>query len=822
MHRLCALRIGRITSHTCPKARTDTLASLVLAAKKMTTRRGTKDGDEAYFPFFSLDACTDSLDPNDCDTLEDSVMNDEERASISACYACVCKHACEQPGTTGVLLVGPLELTRSVAHSWCLEVVAAPARRSSSPRPDNGDATDDTGAAKRPDCVYASITRVKSWPRGRMGKPLADNEVRHVCVLVRTREGPVVVVDREAQEAPPEMAQLCTLVLWHRPQTGANRGALPHAASPHTLGQTTELELCAGARSVYGIGCVGIHQFCHHGRHLLEAQKLTHGRCQYHCVLGSAIGVVRDATTPDGHATMVSDTIHHVVLAAAIHGTPLHDLPARRPPMRVLTLDVLQAKQRESMQGLIRLCCQTTGASDAAARAEEEARHLEADAVAVSERLSMRGLMHLLAVVGRVHVPDGLWQCKSNSIGLVTALAVRIALFPRAVGLDEGDCPHEALAREETKQAMEAVVPGLHTHKKIVEEPQFTIDASIRTAMQSVTRALSTEPPPRNAQVETCEMDAAIHESLRCLQSFGMSLVLDAFGAPGRLTRDLLEQSESVANEVDLARQRHARRVTRGECDAPPPPAFFIPGRATRSALQHALLAHLAHVEQSLAPRASLDHWAAAVQRAAAANGGEGGEGGDAQPPSPPPVQQQPNGVAVAVAVPVGQRVVDASRPSSSKRSKKKKTDRKRGAPQPPASKPRPSASCFSSSSSSSSSAAPCSTIDTSAAVAAAECLEDVLELGSVAGLTHLTEPRAFLVTPSMQHECGRCACPTHVVASLGFAGSFGACRGCHAPLCTDCAQLALLAASANQSRALVQLSCCTRCLQSAMVAACA
>lgn len=716
-----------------------------------------------HVPALPWGGCSDPLDPDDCDTLESDACT-----SMDACYERVAKAACEQPATTGILLLGTLALTRSVVRTWRL----------------------DSGPDGHcPHKLYASLVRVKSWPRGRLGQPLVANEVRRICILLRTQQGPVLRADDA--EAVPEKAQLCTLVLWRQP--------VLERPPPMC---TTEDDLRCGSRAVYGIGCVGVHLFCHQGREFLEDQKLTHGRRQFHALLGSAIGVVR-STTPDGQATMVSDTIHNVVLAATIHGTPLHDLPARRPPMRVLTLAILQNKQYESARGLVNMCSARGSHSSGLASgpqptAEQQARHLEADAAAVSELLSMRGLMHLLAVFGREHLPDGLWQCQRNSIGLVMALAMRIALCPKAVDLDEGDCPHEALARRAARRALEAVVPDVQPHEEGASAaPQFALDACIRTAMKSATRALASSQN-HSAHDEACEADVAVHESLRCLQSLGMSVILDAFGVPGRLTRQVVDHSTSLANEVDLALQRHARAVTHGVSDAAPPSAFFVPGRATRATLQHTVLAHLVAAEHSLTPRVSLHAVATGVDK----------------PPPPVVAQLVPNDgastdVALAVAVPVGQRVV-APRQCG----KKKK---KRPPPSPPPLPPEtPQQKGPEADGASSSPAAPSTCpVDTTAAAVAAY-LEDVLRLGNIAGLTHLAEPRAFLVAPTMEHQCGRCGRATHVVASMGFAGPFGACRGCHRPLCTACGHLALLAAGARQTVALTKLSCCTRCLHHA------
>lgn len=745
----------------------------------------TESAPDSYVPALPFDMPTHALNQHACDTLEDAPYAARENATTLFAHAA--KRMCEQSGVVGVLLVGKQTLTPEVITSWGLR--------------------SDVPTRLTAEAVYGTLVHLKSWPPDRLGQPLAEHENRWMSLLFRT-----------SVNASETTATICTLHMWRRPESdhsslvhddkSGNGCAASRRRSLCTMPREcmiTEEDLKRGRRAVYGIGCLGVHLFPHHGRRLLEQQKLTHGRRQYHAVLGSAIGVVRGAK-PDGQAVMSTDPIHRVVLAAAIHGTLMHDLPARRPPMRVLMLDVVQQKQRESAQCLWQLASKEKTVSCDSKQAEYDACRLAADAAAVSERVSLRGVVHLLAILGPSQLPEGLWKCERNALGLMVALAVRIALHPRAVGLDEGDCPHEALARASAQRALEAVVPGLHVGK-LEEAPHFMLDAVIHTTVKSITRALEPETPDgkHGGHAQTCEIDDAVHESLRCLQSFGVALVLDAFGAPEPLHADFGTPCECLASEMDMAVHRHWKRLAgpsaRDVNDDVEQLGSCIPGLATRSALQHTVVRLLVQAEQSLAPPppAAINICVSSIDAKDDTKDHAKDDGVVGTP--------VPQASPVAVAVPIGRRIAEQATSVCS-------STKKKGRKKP---KDKPANSSRTKPVSTHSEAAPTES-QTSRAVEASEFLEDVLELGCMAGLNHLVEPRAFLVSPSMLHACGRCGCATHVVASLMFAGPVGTCRSCHAPFCTDCAHLVLLAALASNEMAFEQLSCCVSCLQATSI----
>lgn len=67
--------------------------------------------------------------------------------------------------------------------------------------------------------------------------------------------------------------------------------------------------------------------------------------------------------------------------------------------------------------------------------------------------------------------------------------------------------------------------------------------------------------------------------------------------------------------------------------------------------------------------------------------------------------------------------------------------------------------------------------------------LSCVLNLGLQHGTTHAARMRAFAISPQARQACGLCGGPTHVVASIGFAGTFGGCAICSRAFCLQCVQ---------------------------------
>ena len=728
----------------------------------------------------------------ECDTLDD--INIADVPSLKALYTAVLGAAVEQKGVCGVLLTG----MRTV-----------------------GERDDEVGDVWGEDMVRFSpkseTWRVRSSPKGRIGKPLVPGELRKVAVMVRGSKS--------------KTAKVTLVRLWlaehalDAPATGAGR---------------RREEATFGA---LGVNFFGMHIFEHHGRAKLSAHPDQPGRDNYYVVNGSFVSVTEPDAEQGGKPRVVSVQpcpIAHIKIAFSLDGAdnplpPLGPTPTARSSERGL-FETRRSLMRSGFVERVVFAEQqrlvNAGESDAAAvhlslsattPLRQRARTLLAASEALCEQLSCTGILDAACdPVFAPVLPDAL--CKPNSALLILAIAVRIACYPARYNLPDST-PEDAFVAREVSLFLEAaegaVFPRGVTDND--DEPIYAIDIVVAHTLQRFFDHVEQMRSEASANENTQELNrvqARARATLDTLYCSGIALCAEVVDtAPPDNAASAMGPSESCYDPVQAAMTEAARG--RGLRSLAP---RLAPVRgSTRGAQRTALVRTLLCVERWLrggaVPPAPAPTSAAATATAALSDCFSPGTSPTPTPsPSPSPTLITPTTVASAEAPTCSTTHGAAKGSSSSSKKKLRKAQRQGTRPCVTATKARPASQQHED-------AVMQSTMGARGRRRAnfeSGLVEDIL--GSIwgtgvvpqqlqlpsgvrlngpaldearvllsetlqDGATFLAGFQGFLISQGAHNRCCECNSKVGVVECLAFGTDHSACRNCRHARCLSCTQ---------------------------------
>ena len=499
------------------------------------------------------------------DTLD--TIDVADMSSLKALHTAVLGAAMEQEDVCGVLLTGLRTVGARDEASWGKRAVRF--------SPNSG------------------TWRVRSSPKGRIGKPLVPGELRKVAIMVQGGAG------------GGTMAKVSLLRLWlaqhalDAPATGAGR---------------RREEATFGA---HGVNFFGIHLFEHHGRTMLSAHPDQPGRDNYYVVNGSFVSVTEAVTEQGVKPRVVSVQpcpIAHMRIAFSLDGAetplPTHGpMPSARSSERdrfesrrsLMRAGFAERVVYEEQQRQARACSSSWGDAttrlslSAATALRQQATTMLAAAESLCEQLSCTGLLDAACDPFFAPVlPDAL--CKPNGALLIVAIAVRIACYPSRYGLPESTPEDAAVAREASlflEAAEGAVFPrGVSDND---DEPIYAIDIvaahTLQRFFEHVERMRSATPEDAR---ELDQVKARANATLNTLYCTGIGLCVEATDTeppqhPGAMGRSCCDPVQAAMAEA--ARARGLRPLC---------PRLAPVRGSTRGAQQTALVRMLLGVERWL------------------------------------------------------------------------------------------------------------------------------------------------------------------------------------------------------------------------------
>lgn len=463
---------------------------------------------------------------------------------------------------------------------------------------------------------YEESWWVRSYPKGRAGRPVERDEVRKLAVLSRP-------------SAHSRESKLTIVKMWRFPDSDSvHRNSKRHC---HTFG-------------AHGTNMTGVHLFEHHGSALLESKNFLPGQGTYHAVLGSFLSVVAPKTHEElsvpekvfdlevGYTveSIHADMTHKFVIASSLGGFEIPDEPHRQGVKKLETAPFEEARVRMVMRftdslrhhhlvrgiGLKQLFPEED---------EQEAAHahgarLLTASESCSEQLSYSGMLDILAdpIFNGSH-PDVMVQ--PSGIPLLIALAVRIACHPERVGLSPGSVDDRWAVREavciyesilsaplldyDDEDGFDYAQPCSTPRKS--RSPRYAIDIVLNNAIAKVTQHIallkagaSTTVPEGDVIGE--KMSAAMVRTLEMMYRSGVGLCVDVLGVEPRrpegytgvYTNEGL--AEGCCDPVEQSRYSSAYKAGLGDLEPRVDPMRCTP----RGERQMALARVLSNVERWL------------------------------------------------------------------------------------------------------------------------------------------------------------------------------------------------------------------------------
>ena len=746
------------------------------------------------------------------DTLDD--LDIANVPSLKALYTAVLGAAMEQADVCGVLLTGTRAVGARDEASWGKHMVRFGPQ--------------------------SETWRIRSSPKGRIGKPLVPGELRKVAVMVQRGAGGA--------------AKVTLLRLW------LAQHALDDAPATATGGAPSCRRREEATFGAHGVNFFGLHLFEHHGRSMLSAHPDQPGRDNYYVVNGSFVSVTEPVAAQGVKPRVLSVQpcpIAHIKLAFSLTGAD-HAWPAmgptpcarssvrerfesRRTLMRAGFAErVVFAEQKRLADAAVR------EGADAVARLSlsdvavlrHRATTLLAASEALCEQLSCTGVLDATCDPFFAPVlPDALR--KPNGALLIIAIAVRIACYPARYGLPEST-PEDAVVAREASLLLEAVEGAVFPRgvSDDNDEPIYAIDIVAAHTRQRFFEHV--EHMRKAAPGDTDELDqvsARAKAALEALYCTGIGLCADVLGAEPQVdaagaAAAMMGRSESCRDPVRAATAEAAR--ARGL--RPLRPRLAPVRGSARGAQQMALARTLLRVERWLRSGACENGVVVAAPAAATATATLAHCFSPGTSPSPSPTPTTPTAVAVAPtrgraetqAVLAEAIRTAADDVAATKGSSKKKMRRalRQGARRMTATATRLGLQPASTQQQQQrEDAAMQSTMGARGRWRARfeTCLVDEI-LGSLRGMgavpqrlqlpngvrlngptldeasgilsetlqcgaTFVADFQAFLVSQGARNRCCDCEAVVGVAESVAFGGDSGACRNCRHPRCLPCAQ---------------------------------
>ena len=571
---------------------------------------------------------------------------------------------------------------------------------------------------------------VRSEPRGRIGQPLREGEVRRVAIMICESASSAQVTSMRLRLLPPVPSLIKEMAMGvEEPRDLYDR--MSHAAE--------------------AVNMFPINVFEHRSPRF-ESDNMSYYR--------SILGQYADIT--DKHK--VRSGFSEFAVAGCLAGVCLPDCTSGETIRRTFnTTQYCSIKKNLSTRFIARMSDKLIGSND-----EKQLlvmRYIYA-AEAICDAHTYTNVLDMLAdsfYYGAL--PDDMRS--PDKVLLVMAAAVRVAGYPDRYNIAPGTL-NDIFSTHEFNVLIEAVQPSLASFS--VQTPCkgkiMAIDVLVYHTRELVNRHLA-ELAPGSAKRE--QLEKRIEDNLAVLYRIGVGLCIDVCGPPppeddaamrtryGSATRCV----DPVCRERDRATWAADRSMGRLRRVQPSVRA------TSRNARQLALLRVVAEVERALMTTVV----AAAAQPRP-----------QPQPESPP--ESPPPPPTTATTASAASAAATAGPPSSSKKAKGKARRAakaagkagKAGKADKPANAPRPATGLEAS-------------LDEAALKSKATYLAEALELGLCAGSTHLFKQQAFLVHAGAVQRCATCIRTVHVIEAVALGGRFKQCTTCGQPRCSVCVQ---------------------------------
>jgi len=418
---------------------------------------------------------------SDYDTLD----NVEVFGDLIEMYNFVMGDAMKASDLCGVLTTGTLDQSPSQHAQW-----------GGSP----------TSFANHPEVWY-----VRSAPKGRIGQPLAHNEVRKVSVLVR-------------KSATHRIARITNIKLWRLPESSKLDSVVQGLFDAQDVRHAERSKRTYGA---LGVGIHGINLFA-----FRENPTLTiHASSGCQTVLSSVAKITRveDNTV----SKMEASTVPHYVVAASLAG---FKLMGSRKPLPRNCCEEYDEMTWDALCGHLALCFRDELKRSAYPQSDDTAIKLMMTAEDVYEQVSLIGYLDLRA---DPFYKDSLSDDMRRPCGLplILSLAVLIAARPEKWGLPPTRMD-DAYATKEASLFVDTVVPGVLSLDggSLSGEQPFTFDLVMKIAHSEVADVISKlRSGPvfgKYRDLDPRKMERSVEETMYFLFCMGVAVCEDLFGLP--------------------------------------------------------------------------------------------------------------------------------------------------------------------------------------------------------------------------------------------------------------------------------------------------
>lgn len=650
--------------------------------------------------------------PSGYDTLDDV----DVFGNLIEMYNLVLGVAIEMPDLCGVLTTGTLDQSPSQHAQW--------------------------GGGPTSFANHQEVWHVRSAPKGRIGQPLAHNEVRKVSVLVR-------------KSATHRVARITNIKLWRLPQSAKID------AVAQDLFDAKDVRHADRGKRTYGAKGVGIH-----GIHLFASRERPtpslHASIACKRILSSVAKITR--TEDNALSKMEASTLPHYVVAASLAGFRLID------DSKTLPSDCQEQYDEQTWDTLcvhLALCFRDKLKLSPYARSEDTSIKLMMTAEDVYEQLSLIGYLDLRAdpffcgsLTDDMHRPSGL--------PLILALAVLIAAHPEKWGLAPTRMD-DACATKEASLFVDSVVPAVLALDggSFSGENAFAFDLVMKLAHSSFDN--HQEVQPRSL---VHKKERSVQETMHFLFCMGVAVCEDLFGLPptgggcasGQYTR--YGFAAQLSDPMVESRAQSAYAMGLGN---------LVDGwptlrTGTRGRRQLALADVLVEVNEWLCSGKYRGTILALTTEAP-----DFAHKNELTPHDPQPNAVVPRSAKKKKRVGASALLAERSRVRDAKQ-KHCTTESVRSIFPPCSRNDRRVLACG-------------EKVCGAALVSAASTFSEVLLLGGCGGPSQLFEFSSYLVSPTMTTWCAHCTNDVHVVQSIAIAPTdLRNCVACGHPRCLECA----------------------------------
>ena len=669
--------------------------------------------------------------------LEYDTLTEDDASSVNNIidlYQLVLGEAMDAGDLCGVLTTGPIDQSPAQSASW--------------------------GGVALSFANHSEVWHVRSAPKGRMGHPLASNEVRKISVLIR-------------KSGTQRGAQVTNIKLWRLPDSEKLTASAKELYTGNDVRQRDRGSLTYGA---LGIAMHGINLFEN------RSTKATTFSASNGCnvVLSAVASISRES---DGVVCKIEASMTpHYVVAASLAGFKMNDVPGPR-----------SCEEEYSETSWDRTCEHNATRfrslvvrSDRLRYAlkEDTALKLIFTAEDIFEQLSHIGYLDMRAdPFLRGSLPDDL--NRPCGLALILAIAVRVACYPEKWGLPP-TCCDDAFATKEAALFVESIMPSVLSMAcdGVGGEQSFSVDIVSKIAQSDIGATINGlrtgNLVGKHRNLDHVRMERSVKQTMRYLYCAGIAVCGDLFG----LGPKCVEDSTAVYTRYGLAshlldpmtesRTQSGYAVDLGNVVSRWPTLRT----STRGQRQIALAGVLVEVDSWL--RTGKHNGATLSPQTQAPNSVRPEE----LNPCVAPVESLRESAPLAV----------AGVPRSAK--KKKRVDvllaeraRVRNANHEHYAN-EAVRSLFKPGSRNDKRIASCSEKLCSVAInKASGIFGDVLQLGGCGGPSVLFNFTSYSISPTSAVLCAHCENRIHVVQSIAFAGSLGVCAQCGHPRCLKCVE---------------------------------